>query len=262
MAPFIFPDLKDKRVLITGSTMGIGLATAQAFAQQGAKVGINGRKAPEQVDTLLADMQAAGGEAAFFAGDLSHSAGCAQLVADFVAHFGGIDVLINNAGGLVGRKPLESIDDAFFDAVADLNMRSMLMTTQAALPHLRESAKQSGQTASVISVGSIAGYTGGGPGASLYGAAKAWVHNVQKNWVDFHTKDGIRFNIVSPGTVDTAFHADKNEEVRQRISSGIPMGRFGLAAEMAPAFLFFASHACSGYVTGQILDVNGGQFMP
>ncbi|MDB5800438.1 MAG: 3-ketoacyl-ACP synthase [Rhodocyclales bacterium] len=257
-----FPDLKDKRVLITGSTMGIGLATAQAFAHQGARVGLNGRKAPEHLDDILAGMQTDGGESAFFAADLAHSAGCQQLVDAFVARFGGIDVLINNAGGLVGRKPLEAIDDEFFDAVSDLNMRSVLMTTRFALPHLRESAKQSGQTASVISVGSIAGHTGGGPGAALYGASKAWLHNIHKNWVDFHTAEGIRFNIVSPGTVDTAFHADKNEEVRQRISAGIPMGRFGKTSEMAPAFLFFASHACSGYITGQILDVNGGQYMP
>lgn len=257
-----FPDLKNKRILITGSTMGIGLATAQAFARQGAHIGLNGRKAPEGLDDILADMRADGGEADFFAADLSHSEGCAQLIAAFVARFDGIDVLINNAGGLIGRKPMESIDDTFFDAVTDLNMRSALMSTRFALPHLREAAKQSGQTSSVICVGSIAGYTGGGPGAALYGASKAWLHNIQKNWVDFHTADGVRFNIVSPGTVDTAFHADKTEEVRQRISAGIPMGRFGKADEMAPAFLFFASHACSGYVTGQILDVNGGQYMP
>lgn len=258
MQAFSFPDLAGKRVLITGSTMGIGLAAAQAFAAQGAKVGINGRRAPDKLEALLADMHQTG-DAAFFAADLSNSGACEQLVTDFVARFGGIDVLVNNAGGLVARKPLEAIDDALFDAVNDLNMRSVMMTTRFALPHLRASAKASGQTASVISVGSIAGHTGGGPGASLYGAAKAWLHNIHKNWVDYHTADGIRFNIVSPGTVDTAFHADKTEEVRTRISAGIPMGRFGRADEMAPAFLFFASHACSGYITGQILDINGGQ---
>lgn len=258
----MFDDLRGKRVLITGSTMGIGLATARAFARCGARVGLNGRHAPEELNLLLADMTADHGEAAFFRADLADSAACTRLIEDFVSHFGGIDVLINNAGGLVGRRPMGEIDDTFHQAVSDLNMRSALMCTQAALPHLKAAAQASGKTSSVISVGSIAGHTGGGPGAALYGAAKAWLHNIQKNWVDYHTADRIRFNIVSPGTVDTAFHADKNADTRARISAGIPMGRFGRAEEIAPAFLFFASHACSAYITGQILDVNGGQYMP
>jgi len=258
----MFNDLRNKRILITGSTMGIGLAAARAFAHHGARVGLNGRHTPENLPALLDELSTANGEAAFFPADLADSTACTKLVDDFVAHFGGIDVLINNAGGLVGRKPLNEIDDDFYQAVGDLNMRSALMCTKAALPHLKAAAAASGETSAVISVGSIAGHTGGGPGAALYGAAKAWLHNIQKNWVDYHTADRIRFNIVSPGTVDTAFHADKDEAVRQRISAGIPMGRFGKPEEMAPAFLFFASHACSGYITGQILDVNGGQFMP
>lgn len=256
----MFDDLKGKRVLITGSTQGIGLAVAQAFARCGARVGINGRKAPDNLDSVLKDLNR-DGEAGFFAADLAKTGECERLVEEFVARFGGLDVLINNAGALVARKSLEQIDDAFFDAVADVNMRSALMTTKYALPHLRASAQASGTTAAVITTSSIAAHLGGGPGAGLYGAAKAWLNAENKNWVSYHTQDRIRFNIISPGTVDTAFHADKSPEVRAAISEGIPMGRFGTAEEMAPAYLFFASHACSGYITGQILDINGGQFM-
>jgi 3-oxoacyl-[acyl-carrier protein] reductase len=257
----MFQDLKGRRVLITGSTLGIGLAAAEAFVRMGAKVGLNGRRLPTDIDTTLARLNALEGEAAFFQADVGTEQGSAALVADFVARFGGIDVLVNNAGGLVARKQLPDIDTAFFHAVLDVNVLSAVMVTREALPHLKASA-QSGQSSAVILVGSVAGDIGGGPGAALYGAAKAWLHNVQKNWVNFHSADGIRFNTVAPGTIDTAFHADKSEEVKAKIGAGIPLGRLGRPEECAPAFLFLASHACSGYMTGQILNVNGGQFMP
>jgi 3-oxoacyl-[acyl-carrier protein] reductase len=256
----MFDDLKGKRVLITGSTQGIGLAVARAFASAGAKVGLNGRQTPTDLQATLQDLQKLG-EAEFFAADLTSGPACATLVEAFVTRFGGLDVLINNAGALVARKQLGEIDDAFYEAVCDVNMRSALMCTKYALPHLKASAKASGETAAVISTSSIAGHLGGGPGAGLYGAAKAWLNAENKNWVSYHTQDRIRFNIVSPGTVDTAFHAEKGPDARATISESIPMGRFGKAEEMAPAYLFFASHACSGYITGQILDINGGQYM-
>ena len=242
--------------------MGIGRATVEAFARCGAKVGMNARKAPADLDKTLTDLNALPGEVAFFPADVSSSAACAGLVDAFVKRYGGIDVLINNAGGLVARKQLAETDDDFFAAVMNLNARSALMMTKFALPHLKASALASGTSASVILVGSVAGWIGGGPGAGIYGAAKAWLHNIQKNWVVYHTKDGIRFNTVSPGTFDTPFHGDKDAATKARIGSTFPMGRFGRAEECAPAFLFFASHAASGYITGQVLEVNGGQYMP
>ena len=258
----MFNDLKNKRILITGSTQGIGLATARHFARYGAKVGISSHLPNDDIAQTLDELRQLGGDAEFFQGDLCHTQECEQLIERFVARFGGLDVLVNNFGGLVGRKTISDIDDGFFDQVFDLNARSAHMVTKYALPHLKSSAQAGSTTSSVILVGSFAAYMGGGPGASLYAAAKAWIHTIQKNWVTSYTKDGIRFNAVAPGTVDTAFHADKNDAVRAQINATIPIGRFATAEEVAPTFLFLASHACSGYITGQVINVNGGQYMP
>ncbi|TQV67282.1 SDR family oxidoreductase [Exilibacterium tricleocarpae] len=258
----MFDSLKGKRVLITGSTTGIGLAAARVFAEQGARVGINGRSGGPLIDDTLVALAATGAEIAFFPADLTKSSECKKLVDDFVATFGGIDILINNAGGLGGRSNLEDIDDEFYDRVMDLNARSVLMTTKYAIPHLRAAARESGETTSVISTGSIAAREGGGVGAGIYAASKAWLHDIHRNWVKEFTADGIRFNIVAPGTIDTAFHAAKDDALKAKIADTIAMKRFGRIEEVAPAFLFFGCHALSGYITGQILDVNGGQMSP
>ena len=258
----MFNDLKGKRILITGSTAGMGLATARIFAKYGAKIGINSRASSPKVDDVLAELKELGGDVAFFPANLMETSDCEKLVDKFTEHFGGMDVLINNAGGLGGRANLENIDDEFYERVMNLNVRSALMTTKFSIPHLRASAAESGQTSCVISTGSIAAREGGGVGAGVYAASKAWLHDIHRNWVKEFAKDNIRFNIVSPGTIDTAFHDGKSDELKSTIASNIPIGRFGSIEEVAPTFAFFASHACSGYITGQILDVNGGQIAP
>lgn len=254
-------DLKGRRVLVTGSSSGIGLSVAKQFLALGARVGIHGHQ-----DVAPPDAQAAidgsEGRATYFSADVTKTANCKALIEAFASHFGGMDVLISNAGGLVGRRGLEVLDDDFYEQVMDLNVRSALMITRFAIPHLRASVKETGQTSVVVSTGSLAGREGGGPGSSVYAAAKGWLHSAQRNWVKEFSKENIRFNIVAPGTIATAFHADKDQATVDRISGTIPMGRFGVADEVSPAYVFLSSHAWAGYITGQILDVNGGQICP
>nr|ANB32494.1 short-chain dehydrogenase/reductase [Halomonas sp. Victoria JH] len=257
----MFDDLQDKRVLVTGSTAGIGLDVASSLLKAGAKVVLHGSRGPAEAEALLAELDAPG-RSFYLQADVRDTAQCESLIAKAVDQLGGLDVLINNAGGLGGRQGLESIDDDFFNNVIDLNIRSVVMVTRFAIPHLRASAQQSQQTSSVITTGSIAGREGGGMGASLYGGSKAMVHNLHRNWVKEFTKDNIRFNTVAPGTIDTAFHEDKSDDLKQTIAGSIAMGRFGKCHELAPTYLYLASHALSGYITGQVIDVNGGQMCP
>ncbi|MDG6896087.1 SDR family NAD(P)-dependent oxidoreductase [Volucribacter amazonae] len=255
----MFTDLKEKKVIVTGSTKGIGLAVVKLFAKLGAKVAMTARHKPDNLDQLLQEIE---GQVKFYCFDASQEQQCQTFINEFVQEFGGIDILINNVGGLVGRKQLYDIEQNFMDKVFDLNVASVQYMTKHCLPYLILSAQQPNWTASVISVGSFAAYMGGGPGASLYAAAKGWLHTINKSWAIAHAKEGIRFNLVSPGTVDTDFHADKDQNTREMINKTIPLGRFGKPAEMAPAFAFLASHSTSGYITGQIINVNGGQYMP
>ncbi|MGO2414822.1 MULTISPECIES: SDR family NAD(P)-dependent oxidoreductase [Cobetia] len=257
----MFDDLQGKRVLVTGSTAGIGLDVARSLVKAGARVVLHGSRHADEAEALLAELSAPE-QVSYLQADVRDTQQCEVLVNQAVERMGGLDVLINNAGGLGGRQGLEGIDDDFFDNVIDLNIRSVVMVTRFAIPHLRASAKHSQQTSSVITTGSIAGREGGGMGACLYGGSKAMVHNLHRNWVKEFTKDNIRFNTVAPGTIDTAFHEDKSDDLKKTIAGSIAMGRFGQCHEMAPTYLYLASHAASGYITGQVIDVNGGQMCP
>lgn len=251
-------DLKGKAILITGASSGIGAAVARALGAQGARVGVHYNQGRERAEKLVAEIKKAGGEAAAFAADVTKSPAVEKLIVDFVARFGRLDVLINNAGDLVSRTPLVDATDELYDKVMDLNARSVVTASRAAIKQFR---KQGGGGA-IINSSSVAARHGGRPGSLLYAASKAVVQNLTRGMAKEYAGENIRVNAVAPGVILTPFHErHSTPQGLAKIPAEIPLGRLGTAEECVGAYLFLASNAMSGYVTGQTIDVNGGQYM-
>lgn len=249
---------KGKRVLITGASRGIGAAVARQLGALGARVAVHYHASADAAEAVARDIRAAGGEAVVIRGDVSRSEHARRVVDEAAEQLGGLDLLINNAGDMLGRVALAEIDDEHFDRVMDLNVRSVVMVSRAALPHFKRAGG-----GNIIHTTSIAARNGGGPGAGLYAAAKGFVSTMTRNMAKELMDDNIRVNAVAPGVIATDFHVrHSTEEQLAAVSASIPMGRTGVAEECVGAYVFLGTDSMSGYVTGQIVEVNGGQLMP
>ena len=247
----MYTDLKNKVVVVTGGVTGIGGAASLGFAAQGAKVlaqYFGG--GPE-----LATIEAAGISTVKL--DLTEPDASEQLISHAQKTFGRIDVIVNNAGSLVARTPLADIEDQFIDKVFDLNCRQLIHCCRIAADHM---VKQG--SGNIINVTSIAARNGASPGGSVYAGAKGFVSAFTKSLARELVDKNIRVNCVSPGTIHTAFHDRfSTAEKRAATAKTIPMQRLGVADDCTGTFLYLASDQASGYVTGQVVEVNGGQLM-
>jgi 3-oxoacyl-[acyl-carrier protein] reductase len=251
------PDLAGKAVLITGASTGIGAALARAFAAQGARIALHYNASGAAAEALLAEITGSGAEALLVQGDVAADGGSERVVEAAASHFGRLDGLINNAGGMLGRVRTAEMTDAHYARVMDLNARSVLAATRAAHPWLRR------QGGFIINTTSIAARNGGGGGAILYAASKGFVSTLTRGHAKEFVADGIRVNAVAPGIIATPFH-DRytSPEMLDAQRRTVPMDRVGTPDDCVGAYLFLASPRLSGYVTGQIIEVNGGQLMP
>ena len=251
----IYEDLKGKKVLVTGSSSGIGEATAVAFAKQGCFVGVHYFKTKQGGEQTLRQVKKYS-NGILLKADVRNQNQVSKMVERFAEAAGGLDILVNNAGDLIEREPFETATAEYHDDVYKTNIRSIFFVTQAALGWLKKSA------GCVVNVGSVAGHHGGGDGAGIYAGAKAAVATETIAMAKEFAKYGIRVNTIVPGFIVTRFHERYSSP--QRIKATIeqtPLGRNGTAEDIARAILFLASSEAAGFITGEYIAVNGGLYM-
>lgn len=240
----------DKTVVVTGAGRGLGLDVAQAFHTLGAKViAHSGRKGTAQAF--------AGSGITALEADFTRRSEVEAFVEAVGSETGEVDVLVNNAGTMLGRFPAGELTNEQYDDLVMLNQTSVVMICRGLLPMLKAA-----KGAAIVNTVSISARTGGSPGSSIYSATKSFVGTYTKALARELAPHAIRANAVSPGTIATDFHeryssAEKLEQTRK----SIPLQRLGMPQDCTPAFLFLASDHLSGYVTGQVLEINGGQLI-
>lgn len=251
----IFEDLKGKKVLVTGSSSGIGAAMAVMFAQQGCFVGVHYFKTKQGgLDTLEQVKKSSDG--VLLKADVRNQAQVNKMVSIFVKAAGGLDILVNNAGDLIERQPFETATVKYHDDIYQTNVRSIFFVTQAALSYLKKSS------GCIVNVGSIAGHHGGASGSGIYAGAKAAVAVETIAMAKEFAKYGIRVNSVIPGLIETRFHQRySSAQRRAEVAKETPLGRNGTAEDVAKAILFLSSQQAAGFITGEYIAVNGGLYM-
>ncbi len=248
-----FGRMEGRKALITGGDSGIGRATAIAYAREGAAVAINYLDAESPDAASLAELiEGEGGTLVRLPGDLTDEAFCTQLIEDAVDQLGGLDVLVINAGKQVYQESIQDITTEQFDQTYKTNVYAMFWLSKAALPHLPAGA-------SIINVTSIQGYSPS-PGLLDYASTKWAIIGFTKALAKQAIEDGIRVNAVAPGPFWTPLQPSggQPQDKVETFGEQVPYGRPGQPAEIAPTFVFLATQE-SGYITGEVFGVTGGE---
>jgi len=250
----ICEELKDKRVLVTGSSSGIGQATAILFSRQGCFVGVHYFRTKSGGEKTLERVKK-NSDGVLLRADMRDERQVSKMVEQFAEAAGGIDVLVNNAGTLIKRQTFEAGTVDYHQDVYATNVLSVFLATRAALPYLKKSR------GNIINIGSIGGHTGGGGGSGVYSGAKAAVATETMAMAREFAPYGIRVNSVLPGLIETRFHQQfSTAERRKKVAEQTPLGRNGTAEDVAKAIIFLASDDAA-FITGEYVAVNGGLYM-
>ena len=250
--------LQGKRALVTAGAQGIGLAISRQLIDAGCDVFVHYHSSAATAGELAERAKKAGRRYASGQADLTTSEESNRLVAEAVKFLGGLDILINNAGSMIGRRSMAEGDDEFWSDVMSLNVGSVRRVTRACVPHLIAGSKAGGG-ASIVNLSSLAARTGGGPGALAYATAKGAVLTMTRGLAKELGPQGIRVNALTPGLIlGSQFHAIHTPpEAQKSIIATIPLGRAGDIDDVARAAVFLASEY-DGFITGAALDINGG----
>ncbi|SEW45931.1 3-oxoacyl-[acyl-carrier protein] reductase [Cognatiyoonia koreensis] len=241
--------LAGKTAIVTGGGRDIGAAVATKLASEGANIAISYFESSKGADAVVAKIEGAGGKAIAVQADLNTQDGVNALVGATVDAFGGVDVLVNNAGGLIARKTIAEMELAHWEAVITLNVTSTFMMTKACLAHLKSGA--------IVNIASQAGRDGGGPGAVAYATAKGAVMAMTRGLAKELGPD-IRVNALCPGMIDTDFHNIHTPDAGRRgFEANAPLKRQGHVDDAANLVLFLACDD-SAFMTGTNIDINGG----
>jgi 3-oxoacyl-[acyl-carrier protein] reductase len=249
-------DITGKVALVTGGARDIGNAISVELARNGADVVVNYHDSEGAAAATVEQIRGLGRRAVAVAADVTVKADIDRMVAEALRFGGGrIDVLVNNAGGIVRRALLAELDQELIEQVLRLNFTSVALTCQAVVPHML--AKGGGR---IINISSIAGHNGGAATTPHYGAAKAAVSNLARSLTKELAGKGITVNSVAPGVIANRFHeVHTPPELFASLVKGIPMGRAGTNEDVAGVVAFLASPA-AGYITGEVIHVNGGLY--
>lgn len=241
--------LAGQTAIVTGGGRDIGQAAALKLASEGARVAINYFASSDGADATVAQIIAAGGQAFAMQGDLTKASDVDALVSRTIEEFGGLNILVNNAGGLIARKTIAEMSLDHWNAVMDLNLTSVFMMTKACLAHM--------ETGTIVNLASQAARDGGGPGAVAYATSKGAIVTMTRGLAK-ELGPNIRVNALCPGMIDTDFHNIHTAEAARRgYEANVPVKRQGTVEDTANLILFLACED-SAFITGANIDINGG----